>query len=117
MAPSSLLDRRSLLASTAAALAAAATASAAPLPARADESAEAGSAPAASAAPAAPINTVFVAGATGQTGRRVVRQLRAEGFNVIAGVRDVGKAQSLGFALDASGLRIAQADVVKQSSE
>eukprot|EP00879_Flechtneria_rotunda_P018227 GHRR01019122.1.p1 GENE.GHRR01019122.1~~GHRR01019122.1.p1 ORF type:complete len:321 (+),score=102.43 GHRR01019122.1:196-1158(+) len=58
------------------------------------------------------ISTVFVAGSTGNTGRRVVQQLRAAGFNVRAGVRDIRKAQSLGFALD-SGIEIIEADVTK----
>lgn len=59
--------------------------------------------------------TVFVAGATGQTGRRVVQQLRAAGYKVRAGVRDLRKAQSLGFALDPAGIELVTADVVKQS--
>lgn len=48
-------------------------------------------------APALParaaLSTVVVAGATGQTGRRVLEKLAGKGsLNVIAGVRDVGKA-------------------------
>lgn len=58
------------------------------------------------------ITTVFVAGSTGNTGRRVVQQLRAAGYKVRAGVRDVRKAQSLGFAFDA-GISIVEADVTK----
>eukprot|EP00882_Tetradesmus_deserticola_P022492 GHRQ01024407.1.p1 GENE.GHRQ01024407.1~~GHRQ01024407.1.p1 ORF type:complete len:208 (+),score=49.92 GHRQ01024407.1:727-1350(+) len=58
------------------------------------------------------ITTVFVAGSTGNTGRRVVQQLRAAGYKVRAGVRDVRKAQSLGFGLD-SDISIVEADVTK----
>ncbi|KAI8476043.1 MAG: hypothetical protein J3K34DRAFT_477309 [Monoraphidium minutum] len=96
--------RRALLA----ALAAGALALA-PAPARADDGA------AEAAAPAAPaITKVFVVGATGQTGRRVVQELRAAGFQVRAGVRDLKKAQALGFALDPEGIELVQLDVVKQ---
>jgi len=108
------LDRRSLL--TAAALLAAL--SSPPRPAAADEGP-----PAAPAAPAptpqAPpsISKVFVVGATGQTGRRVVQQLRAAGLRVRAGVRDVRKAQSLGFALDPAGIELVACDVVEDGPE
>lgn len=68
--------------------------------------------------PAPPaITKVFVVGATGQTGRRVVQQLRASGFKVRAGVRDVRKAQSLGFALDPAGIELVTCDVVKQTQQ
>lgn len=55
---------------------------------------------------------VFVAGATGATGRRVVQQLRAKGYRVRAGVRDLKKAQSLGFALDPA-IELVKADVLE----
>lgn len=54
---------------------------------------------------------VFVAGATGNTGRRVVQQLRSKGYRVRAGVRDLKKAQSLGFQLDPM-IELVQADVL-----
>jgi len=61
------------------------------------------------------ISKVFVAGSTGRTGRRVVQQLRAAGYRARAGVRDVRKAQSLGFAFD-NGIEIVEADVTKGTS-
>eukprot|EP01025_Chloroclados_australasicus_P028381 TRINITY_DN28147_c0_g2_i2.p1 TRINITY_DN28147_c0_g2~~TRINITY_DN28147_c0_g2_i2.p1 ORF type:complete len:309 (-),score=37.82 TRINITY_DN28147_c0_g2_i2:616-1542(-) len=66
-------------------------------------------------AQAAP-KTVFVAGSTGNTGKRVVQELRARGVNVIAGVRDVKKAQSLGWGMD-KGITIRTADVTKSPQE
>lgn len=78
--PDLQLARRALLAS-AALLLTAGQAAWPSLPAASAE-AEAGSAGAAQ-----PVSKVFVAGATGQTGRRVVRELRARGFTVVAGVR------------------------------
>eukprot|EP00877_Chromochloris_zofingiensis_P001679 jgi/Chrzof1/11511/UNPLg00445.t1 len=56
------------------------------------------------------IDKVFVAGSTGNTGRRVVQQLRAQGFKVRAGTRDIKKAQSLGFGLDPE-IELVKADV------
>lgn len=48
--------------------------------------------------------TVVVAGATGQTGRRIVERLATKGgLNVIAGVRDVGKAKE---ALETSSVTV-----------
>jgi uncharacterized protein YbjT (DUF2867 family) len=38
---------------------------------------------------------VFVAGATGNTGKRIVAQLSAKGYKVLAGIRDQKKADSL----------------------
>lgn len=61
---------------------------------------------------AAGITKVFVAGSTGQTGRRVVQQLRAKGFEVRAGVRDIKKGQGLGLAMDKS-VELVEADVLK----
>ena len=55
---------------------------------------------------------MFVVGATGETGRRVVAQLRAAGYAVRAGVRDVRKAQSLGLAL-LPGVELVHADVTE----
>jgi hypothetical protein len=71
--------------------------------------------PALAAALASPSDgVVLVVGATGATGRRVVAQLRAKGFAVRAGSRDVKKASSLGLA--ASGAELVQLDVLDPSS-
>jgi uncharacterized protein YbjT (DUF2867 family) len=55
---------------------------------------------------------VLVVGATGQTGRRLVSELRARGYRVLAGVRDLKKAQGLGLSLD-KGVQLVEADVLK----
>ena len=55
---------------------------------------------------------VLVVGSTGQTGRRLVGELRARGFRVLAGSRDVKKAQGLGLSLD-KGVQLVEADVLK----
>lgn len=62
------------------------------------------------------ITKVFVAGSTGQTGKRVVYELRRRGIAVRAGVRDVKKAESLGFGAD-SGITIVKADVTRPYAE
>ncbi|CAG9466527.1 unnamed protein product [Pedinophyceae sp. YPF-701] len=62
------------------------------------------------------ITTVFVAGATGNTGRRVVAELRARGYSVIAGVRDEKKAASLGLAAD-GGVKVVRADVTEPAEK
>lgn len=55
---------------------------------------------------------ILVVGATGQTGRRLVSELRARGYRVLAGVRDLKKAQGLGLSLD-KGVQLVEADVLK----
>jgi len=57
-----------------------------------------------------PIRKVFVAGATGQTGRRIVLELRAQGYDVVAGCRDEQKGLSLGLGRDPK-VSVVQADV------
>eukprot|EP00899_Mesostigma_viride_P004554 jgi/Mesvir1/1409/Mv14410-RA.1 len=41
--------------------------------------------------------TILVVGATGATGQRIVKQLDTSKYNVVAGARNLGKAQKLGF--------------------
>ncbi|KAG1669154.1 hypothetical protein FOA52_002666 [Chlamydomonas sp. UWO 241] len=72
----------------------------------------AGSAERAYASPLAPAATVLVVGATGQTGRRLVSELRARGFKVKAGVRDIKKARGMGIVMD-DGVTLVEADVLK----
>eukprot|EP00199_Chlamydomonas_sp_CCMP681_P002550 CAMPEP_0119104740 /NCGR_PEP_ID=MMETSP1180-20130426/2876_1 /TAXON_ID=3052 ORGANISM="Chlamydomonas cf sp, Strain CCMP681" /NCGR_SAMPLE_ID=MMETSP1180 /ASSEMBLY_ACC=CAM_ASM_000741 /LENGTH=320 /DNA_ID=CAMNT_0007089573 /DNA_START=39 /DNA_END=1001 /DNA_ORIENTATION=- len=58
------------------------------------------------------ISTVFVAGSSGNTGRRIVQQLRAQGYAVRAGVRDLAKARKQALYAGDEGVVLVSGDVL-----